>query len=720
MRRLKRVCLMVGIVSVVCMIVAVTAGTLYLNRYADSRMDLSLLDLRNTGKPSHLYYYDFTDRAAREGKVCPSEDDLSGTRGESRYVAYQEIPRDLIYAFVAIEDKRFFEHDGVDFQRTVLAGLRYMVGGEKSFGASTITQQLIKNITGRSEYTLDRKFTEIFEALDLERHVDKEEILEVYLNIINLANGCEGVGEAAACYFQKEVGELTLSECACLAAITNNPTRYDPIRHPDRNKERRDLILYEMLDQGYIDRVAYENALQQPVAVNTEMATAEIVPDRIHSWYTDMVIEDVICDLMSTYGYTRRQASGMVYEGDLSIYTAMDPHVQAVLEDYYRDVDHFPQGDKGRPQSAMIVIDPYTGDILGVAGAIGEKRGNRLQNFATDTVRPSGSTIKPLSIYAPCVEKGLISWSNLWEDAPWTEEEMPSALRREMAGTNRVWPRNADGLYRGKITVYEALCKSINTVAVKILREEGLSNAFSFLRDRLHMESLLPPSDGSAGDCTYSSLALGQQSYGVTVRELTGAYSIFENGVYRKPISYYQVVSPDGAVLLSNDGNGEVVLQEQNAALMTRMMQGVMREGSASASTLEQKMGIETAGKTGTTQNACDRWFVGYTPRLLAGVWMGYEYPSTLSGIDGNPCIAIWDHVIRACETIYEGRPKQSRFTSHPDLIRVTYCTDSGELPTQDCADDPRGNRLREGWFVKGTEPRKSCVGVSKNKEKDS
>ena len=706
MQKWKRVCLILLILILLFAVVGLSAGAVYVGRYANSRMDLSLLDIQATGDASRLYHYDFSDRATRKGEAQLSQDQLTGILPRV-YVSYDEIPSNLIHAFVAIEDKRFFTHRGVDLPRSALAGIRYMTGEERSFGASTITQQLIKNLTGHAEYTLDRKFTEMFEALDLERRVDKKEILEAYLNVINLANGCEGVGEAARYYFQKEVGELTLSECACIAAITNNPSRYDPLRHPEQNKQRRDLILREMLEQGYISEHDHREAVQEPI--RTKVINQKEPSDPVCSWYTDMVIEDVIRDLMAEYGYTRRQASTMVYNGGLSIYTAMDAQIQRILEDYYRDTSHFPEGDKGRPQSAMMVIDPYTGDILGVAGAIGEKSGNRIQNFATDTVRPAGSTVKPLSVYAPALEKGRITWSSLWDDAPWTTDELPAHLKKELSNGNRAWPRNADGLYRGRITAYEALARSVNTVAVKILKDEGLEKTFSFLKERLHMDSLQPPTGSAAGDCTYSSLALGQQAYGVTVRELTGGYTIFENGVYRKPISYYQVVAPDGTVLLANQGNGSVVLKEESAAVMTQMLRGVMKEGSASSSTFGSQTGIEAAGKTGTTQNNCDRWFVGYTPRLLAGVWMGYEYPAELSGLNGNPCIGIWDDVMAACEQIYRGRTGETRFEGHPNVIRVTYCADSGLLPTEHCDH----NRLRTGWFIKGSEPHESCTGTS-------
>jgi penicillin-binding protein 1A len=290
---------------------------------------------------------------------------------------------------VAIEDKRFYTHRGVDPLRTLKAGLGYL-RGNPTCGGSTITQQLVKNLTGRTEHTPERKLTEIFTALDLEKRADKETVLEAYLNIINLAEGCFGVGMAAETYFQKSVSDLTLPECAAIAAITNNPARYDPLTHPEANRARRDLILTQMANQGYITEAERDTAIATPLTLDPAPKSD---PAPITSWYADMVVSDVIRDLMLRKDYTYAAASRLVYNGGLRIETAMDEDLQRIVETYYTDASHFPAGDKGRPQSSFILIDPETGDILAVAGAVGEKTASRVQSYATDTRRPAGSCI---------------------------------------------------------------------------------------------------------------------------------------------------------------------------------------------------------------------------------------------------------------------------------------------------------------------------------------
>lgn len=695
MRRFGRIILILLAVCLVLASVGVTVGAVYLSRYADAKADLRLLELHGSGEPARLYAYAPDRRAARRGEVHETEA-LSGA-GRYLFVDYHELPDDLKNAFVAIEDKRFYKHRGVDLWRTVSAGFHYLKGGSRSFGASTITQQLIKNLTGHDEYTLDRKFTEIFEALDLEKRAEKSEILTCYLNVINLANGCRGVGAAAEYYFGKSVSELTTAECACIAAITNNPSLYDPIAHPENNRKRRELILGEMHAQGYLDDGAYKAAMNDDVIVRKNAPTN--TAGYVNSWYTDLVISDVIHDLQVRLGYTKTEATMAVYAGGLSIYTVVDEEMQRIVESYFAEESYFPTGDAGRPQSSMILIDPHTGDVLAVAGAVGEKVGNRLQNYATDTRRPAGSTLKPLAIYAPALERGIISWSSVYEDEPIVEKE-----------NGRLWPRNADGLYRGRVTVDEAVAHSINTVPVKILDELGVEETFDFLHDRLHMTSLVRADERGQHDMTVSSLALGQQSGGVTARELTAAYTVFDRGVYHAPISYHRVVDADGRVLLENSVGGERVLSGANATVMTRLLCGVVTDGTASGRiTLPDTLGVEVAGKTGTTQNNCDRWFVGYTPRLLGGVWMGYDYPAELRGINGNASADVWNEVLSKCEQVYRGSAPQDSFRDHPDALRVTYCTESGGLPCPSCVTDGRRFAVREGWFARGTEPSEGC-----------
>lgn len=232
-----------------------------------------------------------------------------------------------------------------------------------------------------------------------------------------------------------------------------------------------------------------------------------------------------------------------------------------------------------------------------------------------------------------------------------------------------------------------------------------MRNSLDFLRERLHMDGLVAPADGTAGDLTVSSLALGQQSRGVTLRELTGAYTVLTDGVFHAPVSYRRVLDREGRVLLENRVGGEVCLRRETAALVTSMLEEVVSRGTASALTLPES-GVAVAGKTGTTQNTCDRWFVGYTPRLLCGVWMGYDYPASLEDLGGNPCLGIFDAVMKRAEQVYRGAPAQREFTLPGNLIRVSYCRTTGLLPCPGCRED---GKMAEGWFLRGTEPRTVC-----------
>ena len=643
-------------------------------------MDMSLLPPLYQGAPATLYAM-----SCSQGQMIEVEDALPSSTQKFIAVTYQDLPDTLTQAFIAIEDKRFFSHTGVDLWRTGRACVNYLLGKDHTFGGSTITQQLIKNLTSQSQRTPKRKINEIFCAMDLEKHLHKQEILEAYLNVINLGNGCRGVGGAAMYYFGQSVSELTLAQCATLAAITNNPSYYDPVAHPEHNMTRRNLILEEMYRQGMITQEACTTAQNTPIQVSIQKET---IPTS--SWYADMVTKDVIRDLQIIYGYTQDEATALVYHGDLVIETAMDKDLQNILSAYYADLSHFPTGEFSTPQSAMMIINPYTGDILAVAGAVGEKTGYRIQNFATDTRRPLGSSIKPLSIYAPALAQNIIDFASVFEDQPIKElKGMP-------------WPKNADGLYRGKTTVRDAVAYSTNTIAVQILEKLGQDSSFDFLQNQLHMHSLIPPSAGQANDATVSSLALGQQCYGVTLRELLGGYTICYEGIYRQPVSYHRVLNASGEVILTASQEVSAVLSPENACILTHLLEGVTQDGTAASLTLGDKLGISIAGKTGTTQNNCDRWFVGMTPRLIAAVWMGYEYPQEMRGITGNPCLGIWDSVMLACENVYDRRPWTSTFPSHPDVVPLTVCPHSGQIATSQCLEHlPHGDAspLLTGWF---------------------
>ena len=309
------------------------ALALYIERKVEKNIDETLFSIVGSGSDTEIYYY---DRDQNEGELIAKKLDGEVIYGGYRcvFVEYENIPEDLLDAFVSIEDKRFYKHKGVDWKRTLSAGLNYFLKFSDSYGGSTITQQLIKNITDEDDFTLQRKIQEIFWALDLETKLDKKEIIGLYLNIINLSQGCYGVGAAADRYFSKSVSELTLNECACIAAITNSPSYYDPIKNPENNKRRRDVILTQMHKQGYITDEEYNSAKGIDIVLNIN---SKYDSSEINSWYTDMVVEDIINDLIEEKGYSRAMANLLLYTGGLKIYTAMDKDVQDILEEYYKD-----------------------------------------------------------------------------------------------------------------------------------------------------------------------------------------------------------------------------------------------------------------------------------------------------------------------------------------------------------------------------------------------
>ncbi len=635
-----------------------------------------------------FFAFQFQDRTNRLGEALEVTSSVYAQK-QTAYVEYRDIPKDLIDAFVAIEDKRFWEHEGVDWYRTLAAGANYLLGFSDTFGASTITQQLVKNMTGNDQLTPKRKLQEIFYAIDLERNLDKSEIMELYLNVIHFSDQCNGIAAASEHYYSKMPSELTVSECATIAAITNNPAYYNPIRHPEHNLARRNLILSEMHAQGYLSDQEYLEAKEAPIALCVDESNET---EGINSWYTDMVIEDVINDLCMQYGMSRAAASHLFYTGGLRIDMAMDEEIQKTVERYYRDRISVPKTEDGtQAQSALIVIDSRTGDILGVAGAVGEKRGNHLQNFATQTKRSPGSTIKPLSVYAPALEKELINFASVYDDVP---VEFGS-------NGSRMWPKNATGIYRGLTNIAYAVAHSTNTVSVRVLQELGLRNSFQFAKDKFHLDSLIDCTGES--DCDLAALALGQLHYGVTLRELTCAYTAFaDGGVYHPYRSYYRVLDSDGKILLSCPDSGEVVLKHQNADLMTKLLQGVVANGTSGMIDLDRI--CECAGKTGTTNRDCDRWFVGYTPDLVCGVWSGYEYPQPMEG--KNISTRIWNDVMKQ---ILQNASYRTAFSMSTELVRATYCKDSGKLMSEACVKDPRGERSEVGWFIRGTEPKEFC-----------
>lgn len=662
-------------------------------------------EMFDVSQSSVMYYTDSESGALVEMLT------LSGAE-ERDWVKYGSIPENLINATVAIEDQRFYKHHGVDWKRTA-AGVVYMFTGQDVQGGSTLTQQLIKNLTQYDDVTVKRKILEIFTALEFEKTHSKDEILEWYLNYIYLGERCYGVSAAALNYFGKELNELTLAECASLISITNNPSLYNPYRHPEKNLERRDKVLYKMWEQEMISEEEYNAALAEPLNLKRDTGTSR--EDVMYTWYEDQVIDEVMEDLIEKYGITTELASNLIYYGGLRIETCFDPDVQAYVDAIYSDRTVLELDSKtGQEiQSGITVIDNRTGNVVAIAGGIGEKEGNRSWSRAYDSKRPPGSSIKPLAVYAPALDMGLVTPATVFDDVPVLRLDSNgveiAANDTETAGS--AWPKNSYGYYRGLTTVYEAVQRSVNTIAVDILRNVvTLETSYQFLEESFGISSLEPGrwvNDNYKTDLTLASLALGGLTDGVSTYDMAAAYATFaNNGMYTKPRTYTRVVAVDidgnETVLLENNSTSVAVLQESTVYYMNTMLENVIANGTGTSAAFS---GMTIAGKTGTTTANNDKWFVGYSPYYTAAVWVGYDKQEK---INSSKYLAaeLWKKVM---EPLHEGL-EDIGFQEPAELVTVTICKDSGKIATDTCALDPRGGRTMKMTFVKGDQPVEYCT----------
>ena len=689
------------------LLVAVTTGAImccfaavYIrnNILPQAQMDMNDFTLNEN---SIMYYQDDSGQYQELGQV------LSDTSSE--WVDFEEIPQDLKDAAVAIEDRRFYTHHGVDWWRTAQAVVSMFTGGDIQ-GGSTITQQLIKNLTDYNETTVKRKVTEIFRALYVDSHYDKDDILELYLNVIPLGSGCEGVGAAAQKYFGKSVSDLTLAECASLVGITNNPSKYGPystaqVENWDGemwdavqwNKYRQEVILSQMLEQGKISQEEYDQAVAQELVFVGSNAQSGQNASNIYSWYEEQVITDVMNDLKEEYDYSSQYVSQMLANGGLRIYTCVDPEVQAAAEAIYYDRSNlnYTSSKSGQQlQSAITIIDNSTGDIAGLVGRIGEKTINRGTNLATDALRQPGSAIKPLTAYGPAMEMGLLSPISVLADYPY----------QVMGG--KAWPVNVDGRYRGQVTVTEALQWSYNTVAVRTVAMVTPAKAYEFATQHFHLqlESGRMINGEMKSDIDIAPLAMGGLTDGVTTRQMANAFAVFpENGIYREARTYTKVEDSQGNVILDNTRQDEVAIKESTAYYMNSMLQNVVENGGGTEARIS---GMTVAGKTGTTTNKFDRYFVGYTPYYTAAVWVGYEYNERVTA-SGNPAAQLWKKVMAP---IHDGLENKS-FDKPSGLVQVSYCKDCGGLATTACQYDPRdSSRVATGYVLSEDAPSTVCT----------
>lgn len=584
------------------------------------------------------------------------------------WVEFNDIPAQMIDAIIAIEDKRFYEHKGVDWVRTGGAVIN-LLKGSQSYGGSTLTQQLIKNITADNEVSLTRKLREIFRAIHLEQKYSKDEIIEAYLNIVNFGGGCRGIQTAANLYFNKNIQDCSIAECAAIAGITQNPTLYNPIYNPENNKKRRETVIWEMFDQGKISEEQYNQAIAQSqnmaVASNIKSGDNNNVTGTIRNWYVETLFRDVVNDLCTKYNIGKAAAEDMIFTHGLKIYAAMDSNAQSIVENSLKEASIMPKSPDIEIGYIMMGFD---GRILATVGCREEKTGNLWYDRANVAKRQPGSTIKPIAVYAPAIDIGLYNYSSLIPDQP---------LKVDLDGSGELknWPNNWYHGYKGNVTLQWALEKSANAPVAQVLNNLTTYKSYEFLTNKLGFNSL-DASDASS----LSALATGGTHVGVTVREMTAAFQIFGNGGnYYKPYSYFYVTDNNDNVILDNRSNLPTqAISSSTATIMNRLLRQVIigPEGTGRGANIN---GWEIVGKTGTTTDDFDSWFIGASPYAVAGIWTGYDNPKRIT--ETSCAIRIWKHIM----TQYLNSKAKIDFSLDPDVVQYKYCKSTGNLASSSC-----------------------------------
>lgn len=572
------------------------------------------------------------------------------------WVSIDKMPKDLINAFIAIEDETFEKHSGINWKRTLGAiGNMFFKFDDTEFGGSTITQQLIKNVTGDKGRNATRKMREIVRALIIDKKLNKKQILEAYLNTIALGNGICGVQVAANYYFNKDVGELNLAECATIAAITKNPSRYNPVTNIEENEERRMVVLEKMVE---LDFISVDNMLDAfDVEINLDNSQKESLDPEINDYFIDTLIQQVIEDLMEKYDCSESIASTMLYNGGFKIYATVNADVQQKMEKVYENVDRYfylkgknLQGERVHAQSGMTIMD-YNGGIVGIVGGAGEKTVNRGLNRAYNIPQQPGSTMKPIGVYALAIENDLIHYSSKVVDEPiphYTPEGKPG-------------PKEWYGEYKGVMTVDYAIRKSANTIPVILLQELGVKESYNFLTKKLGLKFLVKE------DKNLSSLALGGCCYGMTPTESAAAYAIFGNGgVYHTPTTYTKIERVSGETVLEYNSKGKQVISPETATIMNRLLQGVVYGSEGTGGSIAGYNSMKAYAKTGTSSESNDLWMVAGTPYYVGSVWYGFDLRQTIHST--SAAATIWRDVMRDVH-----RPlKYKDFTYSENVVKIS------------------------------------------------
>ncbi len=693
-KRLKKTIIVFSLILLVFSLFALF-GFMFVSAYAnkiDFTYDEMLFDAKHGSSVTRYFAKDSSGEYVLV-------DVNSGSEGKKIWYEYGEISTDLKNAFLAVEDRGFFEHSGVDYKRTAYAMLNQIFHFKNTFGASTITQQLIKNISGDNEITFERKLKEILRAQNIEKNHTKEEIFELYLNIVPMGENLFGVGTASEEYFGKTPSELRLEEAATLVGITNAPTKYNPHLNYENCLNKRNTVLYSMKECGYITQDEYEEAVSAALSV----VKARDKGSDVDSWFIETVRDEVINDLVINKDISYDMAKMLVDSGGLSIYTTMNTDIQGILENYFENENNFPKEIKTGLQYSMVVCDSQDGSLIGIIGAAGKKTGERLLNYATSPHTP-GSSLKPIALYAPLIDSGKINWATVFDDTPITFSEKN--------GVYTEYPKNYPRRYEGLINTKNALRLSKNTVAARMYGMLGAENIYHSLTKDFGFDSLVRSAYTDDGqrltDIAISPLALGQLSYGVSLRKLTEAYTVFPSeGIKHASRSYELIIDKNGNELMRKSGEEKRIFKQSSARIMNQLLTEVVKNGTAKEITLKNI--IDTAGKTGTSGDDKDRLFIGYTPSITAGIWCGYSNSDKTVGNLSKTHLKIWDTVMKKITEKTLGYSQSTPEFSTKGLSYLPYCIDSGKIYQEKCDLDPRGQRIEYGYFTGDNKPRGTC-----------
>ncbi len=666
------------------MIVVITGSiiaaalTVYVLQFVDQdAVDISLSDL-DLDYTTFIYGYDENGARVELQSISRNADRIP--------VSINQIPQHVQDAFVYTEDERFYEHYGVDWKRTFLAFVNEFLDMWTSRqGGSTITQQLVKNVTKDDEIRWERKMREIFRAATLEKYCPKTDILEAYLNYIGFGGSTNGIQAASLKYFGKDVSELTVAEGACLAAIPKSPEVMNPffagytdedtgelVTGKELNLKRQKDVLAAMYKNAVISKKQYEEALKEEIHfLDPNEKYENDKTDGVQNWFVDMVIRDVILDFQEQYGLDYDDASDKLYNGGYEIYTTVDIEMQEAVEAKFRDYTTFSETVLTDPPQAAFICMDYQGNVKAVVGGVGEKSGSNISNRATRATRSPGSCIKPITSYGYAVEHDLITWSTIFINKPVTE------IIDEDTGVKRMWPYNYNSKsydYGGYFT-FQALQRSLNTVPAQLIEMETPQEVFGFLQNKFQITTL------TASDADLAPLSVGALTNGLTLEELVAAYQVFGNGgKYYAPTSYTQVLDSEGKAVLQHKYTPIQSISKESAYVMNKLMQTVI-EGPNGTGRAARLANTPLVGKTGTSQEWHDLSFVGCTPDYVSGIWYGYDIPKEIPTGTYYSSPIVWKNVFGDIADSGNG----NTFPECSSVQELYYCTETGLLASGTC-----------------------------------